>query len=77
MNDLSVQRYESLASKWMSMEDMGKAIEQLEKIYGLARNKLSEGSGNLINRARKLEKLGAKSSKPLPNSFIQNDNDEA
>ncbi len=59
------------------MEDMGKAIEQLEKIYGLARNKLSEGSGNLINRARKLEKLGAKSSKPLPNSFIQNDNDEA
>jgi DNA recombination protein RmuC len=59
------------------MEDLGKGIEQIEKTYSMARNKLADGNGNLINRAKKLEKLGAKTSKSLPNSFIQNDNDEA
>jgi DNA recombination protein RmuC len=33
-------------------------------------NKLSDGRGNLINRAEKIKKLGAKASKTLPSSIL-------
>ena len=51
-------------------------IDKLEKVYGEAKKKLSDGKGNLINRARKLEQLGAKASKEFPANFLTNDNEE-
>jgi len=58
------------------MEAIGDQIDRLEKVYGEARKKLSDGKGNLINKARKLEQLGAKASKTMPNGFLLNDNEE-
>lgn len=36
-------------------------------------NKLSEGNGNLINRVKKLELLGAKAQKQIPQDFLSDD----
>lgn len=71
------EMFDKFAAFLKDMELLGEQIDKLEKVYGDARKKLSDGKGNLINKAQKLEKLGAKTSKSLPNSFIQNDNDEA
>jgi DNA recombination protein RmuC len=58
------------------IEAIGEQIDKLEKVYGEAKKKLSDGKGNLINRARKLEQLGAKTSKSFPGAFLTNDNEE-
>ena len=58
------------------MEAIGELIGRLEKVYGEAKKKLVDGKGNLINKARKLEQLGAKASKVFPATFLTNDNEE-
>jgi DNA recombination protein RmuC len=58
------------------IESIGEQIDKLEKVYGEAKKKLVDGKGNLINRARKLEQLGAKTSKAFPGAFLTNDNEE-
>jgi len=58
------------------IESIGEQIDKLEKVYGEAKKKLVDGKGNLINRARKLEQLGAKTSKAFPGTFLTNDNEE-
>jgi DNA recombination protein RmuC len=56
-------------------------IDDLEKIdvnlkrtqgaYNDAVKKLSTGSGNLISRAKKIETLGAKAKKQIPEKYVQ------
>ena len=48
------------------MESIGKSIESTRKIYEMASNKLYTGSGNLVKRAENIKKLGAKTTKELP-----------
>ena len=50
--------------------DVGSRMNQAKKSYVAAMNKLSDGSGNLVNRAEKIKKLGAKTSKSLPQSIL-------
>ena len=38
--------------------------------------KLSEGSGNLVRRAEKIKSLGAKTSKSLPQSLVDKDEED-
>ncbi|MCG8373166.1 MAG: DNA recombination protein RmuC [Balneolales bacterium] len=51
-----------------SMNQIGERIKQTQRSYEDARNKLSEGSGNLVRQAEMLKELGAKASKKLPES---------
>lgn len=51
------------------MEDVRDKLKVVEKSHDAALNKLSEGRGNLVNRAEKLRILGAKTSKALPSSM--------
>ncbi|MCH5346601.1 MAG: DNA recombination protein RmuC [Muribaculaceae bacterium] len=48
------------------MEKIDKAINTTRTAYTAAMNKLADGNGNLISRARKLRDLGAKTTKNLP-----------
>lgn len=48
------------------MQAVDRALNNAHAAYNAAYSKLSEGPGNLINRARKLQNLGAKARKPLP-----------
>jgi DNA recombination protein RmuC len=43
----------------------------LDKAYGAARNKLTQGRGNLISRSEQLKLLGARASKSLPTELLE------
>jgi DNA recombination protein RmuC len=51
------------------LNDLGNRLKLTQKSYDDAINKLSEGKGNLIRRAQKIEELGAKTKKKLPDGF--------
>lgn len=60
-----------------SMESIGQRIEQSMKSYDEAMNRLKTGSGNLVRQVEMLKKLGAKTSKKLPDGLVeQSDNHE-
>lgn len=55
------------------IDDMDKIERQINgasDAWKSAMNKLSQGTGNLVNRAIKLEKLGAKASRSLPQRYL-------
>lgn len=52
------------------MKKIDKSIEATRSAYGDAMKKLSEGTGNLVSRAQKLQDLGAKTSKSLPTKQV-------
>ncbi len=56
---------------------IGNKIDATKDGYVNAMKKLHEGSGNLVNRAEKIKKLGAKVTKSLPQNLLdRTDNDE-
>ncbi len=65
--------YDKIEGFVSDMQAMGRQIETVEKTYGAAMNKLSEGKGNIIGRTEKLKDLGAKASKQLPKELIDQD----
>jgi len=58
------------------LQAIGTRIDQTQSSYNDAMKKLSEGSGNLVKRAEKIRKLGAKTSKSLPGSLLDKDEDD-
>ncbi|GAB4294064.1 MAG: DNA recombination protein RmuC [Ignavibacteriaceae bacterium] len=64
----------ALYDKFVSFVDdlttVGNRIDQAKNSYEDAMKKLYDGSGNLVKRAEKIRKLGAKTSKSLPPSLI-------
>lgn len=61
------------------VEDMlriEKAIASTRDAYDKAINKLTDGKGNLVSRAEKLRKLGAKVSKSLPSAMVDQEDDD-
>ena len=50
---------------------MGSRLQQLDKAYAAARNKLVEGRGNLVSRAENIKLLGARASKSLPGELLE------
>lgn len=51
--------------------DLGKRIKDADKFYESSMNKLSTGKGNLVRRVEKIKKLGAKTSKELPQKLLE------
>lgn len=56
-----------------SMKDIGNRIQQTQKSYDDAMNRLSEGSGNLLRQTEMLRELGAKASKRIPQDMLERD----
>lgn len=63
--------YDKFVSFLEDLERIGSQLSTLQKTYENAHKKISSGTGNLITRADKLKKLGAKASKELPNSLLE------
>ncbi len=55
---------------------IGKKIDDSKSSYVDAMNKITDGSGNLISRAEKIKKLGAKASKTLPKSILDRSDED-
>ena len=62
--------YDKFVGFISDMEGIGKNIESTRKSYDSAMNKLQTGSGNLVRRVETIRKLGAKTTKELPNSML-------
>jgi DNA recombination protein RmuC len=56
-----------------SMNDIGQRIRQTQDSYDEAMGRLSTGAGNLVRQAEMIRKLGAKTSKQLPNGMVSED----
>ncbi|MHC6224484.1 DNA recombination protein RmuC [Pseudomonas sp. X10] len=53
------------------LDELGARLQQVDKAYAAARNKLCEGRGNLISRSEQLKLLGARASKSLPAELLE------
>jgi DNA recombination protein RmuC len=53
------------------LDEIGSRLQQLDKAYAAARNKLTEGRGNLVSRSEQLKLLGARASKSLPAELLE------
>lgn len=49
-----------------SFDDLAKSLDNAQKAYTTTRNRLSEGAGNVFVTAKKIQELGARSKKRLP-----------
>jgi len=59
-----------------SLEKVGKSIDNAHENYNEAYKKLSTGTGNLVNRTRKLQELGAKTTKQLSSNLSKEGTEE-
>jgi len=62
--------YDKFVGFIADMETIGKNLDTTRKTYDAALNKLHTGSGNLVRRAESIRKLGAKATKELPKSMM-------
>ena len=53
------------------LDEVGNRLQQLDKAYASARNKLTDGRGNLVSRSEQLKLLGARASKSLPADLLE------
>jgi DNA recombination protein RmuC len=58
------------------MEKIGVQLRTTNKTYEGAYNKLTSGKGDLIGRIKKLQELGAKTSKEIPQKYLRTDAQE-
>lgn len=63
--------YDKFAAFLQDLDEIGGRLQQLDKAYVGARNKLIEGRGNLVARAEQLKVLGARASKRLPVDWLE------
>ncbi len=60
--------YDKLCGMVTDLNQLGKGLGQAQKMYDLSMNKLANGKGNLVSRARKLKELGVDTHKRLPHT---------
>ena len=53
-----------------ALDDVGQKIDKARESYLTARNRLSEGKGNLVRRSVELRQLGVKAQKELPEGLV-------
>lgn len=63
--------YDKFVAFVADLDEMGSRLQQLDKAYASARNKLIEGRGNLVGRVENLKLLGARASKSLPADLLE------
>ncbi|MCC7233413.1 MAG: DNA recombination protein RmuC [Bacteroidia bacterium] len=56
--------------------DVGKKMDAAKSSYADAMNKLSTGSGNIIRRVEELKRLGAKTTKDIPQALVERADDK-
>ncbi|MGE4408640.1 DNA recombination protein RmuC [Pseudomonas sp.] len=63
--------YDKFVAFIQDLDEIGSRLQQLDRAYLSARNKLSDGRGNLVGRAEQLKALGARASKRLPGDWLE------
>ncbi|PTQ72233.1 DNA recombination protein RmuC [Pseudomonas sp. GV071] len=63
--------YDKFVAFIVDLDEVGSRLQQLDKAYAAARNKLADGRGNIISRVENLKLLGARASKSLPTDLLE------
>ena len=63
--------YDQFVAFIHDLDEIGSRLQQLDRAYLGARNKLADGRGNLVGRAEQLKLLGARASKHLPTDWLE------
>ena len=63
--------YDKFVAFIQDLDEVGARLQQLDKAYAAARNKLCDGRGNIISRVENLKLLGARASKSLPAELLE------
>lgn len=63
--------YDKLVGFVEDLESVGSRLEQAQKAYHTAHNKLASGRGNVIRQAEMLKQLGVKPTKALPGALVE------
>ena len=69
--------YDKFVAFVVDLDELGTRVQQLDKAYAAARNKLVDGRGNLVSRVENLKQLGARASKSLPAELLERAGGEA
>jgi len=69
--------YDKFVAFIQDLDEIGNRLQQVDRAYLSARNKLSDGRGNLVGRAEQLKSLGARASKRLPGDWLERAGAEA
>lgn len=64
--------YDKIVGFVTDLEKVGTRIGQLQNDYDSSMKKLSTGGGNILGKAQKIKKMGAKASKDLPAVYLEN-----
>jgi len=70
---LSGALYDKFVNFLEDMQKIGRSLRTADKSYTDAMQKLSTGRGNLVSRLENIKSLGAKASKKLPETLIEED----
>jgi DNA recombination protein RmuC len=63
--------YDKFVAFIQDLDEVGNRLQQLDKAYAAARNKLTDGRGNIIGRVENLKLLGARASKSLASELLE------
>ncbi len=63
--------YDKFVAFIQDLDEIGSRLQQLDRAYLGARNKLTDGRGNLVARAEQLKSLGARASKHVPSDWLE------
>lgn len=78
--DIAIQAgllYDKFVAFTQDVDKIGERLGLTQKAFDDARNKLFSGRGNLVGRAEKLRKLGAKTTRQLPSAEVDDGDDDA
>lgn len=68
--------YDKFVAFTEDVKGIGRQLDLTQKVYVEAAKKLYEGKGNLINRAEKMKKLGAKATKNMDQKLLERSGEE-
>ncbi|MCY1525356.1 RmuC family protein [compost metagenome] len=63
--------YDKFVAFIQDLDEVGSRLQQLDKAYAAARNKLVDGRGNIVGRVENLKLLGARASKSLAIELLE------
>ncbi len=68
--------YDKFVAFTEDVKGIGRQLDLTQKVYVEAAKKLYEGKGNLINRAEKMKKLGAKATKNMDQKLLERSDED-
>ena len=68
--------YDKFVGFLSSFQEIGKSIDKSREAYDKALNQMKTGRGNLIQRAEKIRKMGARSSRNLSETSLADGTEE-